>query len=78
MDCSKLHLCRYLSHFSNKPFDKPCYFPHKLSDHSNNVLLLRRYNYDKLNEELLLELLRRCYKANNEQVGLINFHFIYF
>jgi hypothetical protein len=70
MNCTQLHLCRYISHFSNKPIDKPCRFPHKLSDLPNNVVLLRRFNYDTLNEDILLDLLRIYYK-NNEQVRLI-------
>jgi len=61
MNCTKLHLCRYQFHFSNKPYDKPCHYPHKLSDHPNNRVLLERYNYDTLNEDLLLNLLRRYY-----------------
>ena len=71
MNCTKLHLCRYISHFSNKPLDKPCQYPHKLSEHPNNIVLLRRFNYDTLNEDFLLDLLRLHYKTNNEQVRLI-------
>jgi hypothetical protein len=62
MHCSQLHLCRYISHFSRKPLEKPCRFPHQLSDHPNNLLLLRQFNYDTLNEELLLNLLRLHYE----------------
>ncbi|CAF4736765.1 unnamed protein product [Rotaria sp. Silwood1] len=67
MKCTQLHLCRYMSHFSNKPLEKPCSYPHKLSDHPNNVILLRRFNYDTLNENLVLNLLRRHYNRNHEQ-----------
>ncbi|CAF1120872.1 unnamed protein product [Rotaria sordida] len=72
MKCTKLHLCRYISHFSNKPLEKPCYYPHKLSDHMNNNILLRRFNYDILNEDLLLNLLRHYYKMNHEQSRIEN------
>jgi hypothetical protein len=41
--------------------EKPCHFPHKLSDYPNNLILLERYNYDSLNEDLLLNLLRLHY-----------------
>jgi hypothetical protein len=71
MNCTKLHLCRNISHFSNKPLNKPCQFPHKLSDHANNIVLLRRFNFDTLNEDFLLDLLQFHYKTNLEQVRLI-------
>jgi len=62
MNCTKLHLCRYLSHFLNKPLEKPCHFPHKLTEHPNNRVLLRQYNYDTLDDNILLQLLRYHYE----------------
>lgn len=77
MNCTRLHLCRIASHFSNKPPEK-CHFPHKLSDNANNVMLLQRYNYHELNEDLLLNLLRLHYTMNQEQVKKINRYFSLF
>jgi hypothetical protein len=62
MNCTKLHLCRNINHFSNKPLDKPCYFPHQLTEHPNNRILLQQYNYDTLDGNLLLNLLRFHYE----------------
>jgi hypothetical protein len=78
MNCTKLHLCCIPAHFSNKSPDKNCHFPHKLSEHPNNLILLRKVNYDTLNEDLLLDLLRLYYKTNNQQVKSVNFLFSLF
>ncbi|UJR14782.1 hypothetical protein I4U23_001770 [Adineta vaga] len=67
MRCSKLHLCCYPSHFFTKTSDKNCCFPHKLSEHPNNIILLRKFNYDTFNEDLLLDILRLHHKISNEQ-----------
>ena len=69
MKCTNLHMCRYMSHFTNKILEKPCTYPHKLSHHPNNVVLLQKYHCDTLNEDLLFRLLRLHYSIKNEQVG---------
>ena len=66
MHCSKLHLCCFPAHFSRKSADKECRFPHKLTEHPNNVMLLRKFNYETFDENLLLDLLRLQLKANKE------------
>ncbi|CAF2078344.1 unnamed protein product [Rotaria magnacalcarata] len=67
MQCTKLHVCRFISHAFNRPLDKPCYYPHKLSQHSHNVLLLKQFNYDALDEDILLHLLRLHYTITSQQ-----------
>ncbi|CAF0856222.1 unnamed protein product [Adineta ricciae] len=66
----KLILCELClkrqSHFFRKPSDKECCFPHKLTEHPNNVILLRKFNYEVFDENLLLDILRLHLKANKE------------
>jgi hypothetical protein len=75
MNCTKLHLCRYISHFSNKPLEKPCHFPHNLTGHPNNRVLLRQYNYDTLDDNILLQLLRRYYEQIKRSSSSQNDHY---
>ncbi|CAF1400134.1 unnamed protein product [Adineta steineri] len=67
MNCTKLHLCCYVSHFSNKPLEKPCLFPHTLRQHPNNIVLLKKFQYDTLDQDLLLNLLRFYHRINNNE-----------
>jgi len=71
-NCTQLHLCRYPLHFNtNKPLDKPCTFPHKLTDLPQNVILLRQYNYDIFDEDILLKLLRLFYEKTCRQTTAV-------
>ena len=58
----------YMSRFKNNILENPCNFPHKLSQHPNNVVLLRKYHYNILNEDLLCHLLHLHYSIKNKQV----------
>lgn len=68
MKCTKLHICRYVSHIHNKPLDKPCNYPHKLTQHPNNIVLLEQSHYDELDEDVLLRLLRYHYNNTHRKV----------
>ena len=68
LSCSQFHVCRHVHHKSDKPLDKPCNYAHKLSDLQMNTRLLRAHQYDRFDEDVLLDLLRLYHKTVQSHV----------